>query len=311
MFGKPGETASPTAPVSRNLLDSLEKLTKIAGIVAVFGYLSLRSHLNFLGVPSQATLGVDRYLMEAYQFLSALCYSPDLLLLVLAAGLCISLAQARAADPSTHFTVWRKLEGHLSLTKWLRGGVPPLALIIGACGLMLRELQLMTLSGTAVAVGALRESSNKMALAAMPVRAAGEDHFLLVALFCAGGIAAYRLRPRDLAPFPTAVWKSFAFALILLALQLPILYGAFLRPAIYSKVEVRQKDYPAVCGALIVDTGERLVLWRANNGRGWVEVLSSKDAHMRALGDVDVLAEAGRSFKKLEDIPSCEDTQSR
>jgi hypothetical protein len=73
-------------------------------------------------------------------------------------------------------------------------------------------------------------------------------------------------------------------------------------------VEVRQKDQPDVCGALILDTGERLVLWRANNGKGWVEVISAKEARMRALGDVDVLTEAGRSFRNLEDIPSCKDT---
>jgi hypothetical protein len=304
MSGKNDEAA----PFAKNVLDTLEKVAKTAGIVAVFGYLSLRCHLNFLGVPSQATLGLDRYLMEAYQFFSALCYSPDLLLLVLAAGLCISIALARAGHPSTHFSVWRRLEGHLKLTTWLRGAVPPLVLIIGACGLMFRELQLLTRSGTAVVVGALAESSNKMELAAIPVRAAGEDHFLLVALFCAGGFATYRLRPREPGPLSAAVWKGFAFALILLALQLPVLYGSFLRQAIYCKVEVRQKDQPDVCGALILDTGERLVLWRANNGKGWVEVISAKEARMRALGDVDVLTEAGRSFRNLEDIPSCKDT---
>jgi len=292
---------------SNAMLDSLEKLAKATGVVAVFGYLSVRCHLNFLGVPSQTTLGVDRYLMEAWQFFSALCYSPDLLLLVIAAGLCLFVVQARAEHPSTRFGLWRRIRSRLHLDGWIHGAMPPLLLIACACGLMLRELVLLSRAGTSVIVGTLAKDPHGTQLAAMRVRAAGEDHFLLVALFCTLGFSMFRLRPRELEALPTGAWKGCAFVLVLLTLQLPVIYGSFVRTAIYSKVEVRQKEQPDVCGALILDTGERFVLWRALNGRGWIEVVPAKEARMRALGDLDVLAEAGKSIGSSEETPSCKE----
>jgi hypothetical protein len=186
-----------------------------------------------------------------------------------------------------------------------RSVAPPLLFIVFECGLLIRELQLLTRIGTTVAVGALKRSPNQTELAALAVRAQGEDFFLFVVLFCAIGFAAFLLRPPTLGQLATAFWRALAFALALLALQLPVLYGVFLRSSIYSKVEIQSKDGPSICGALVVDSGDRLVLWRANSGVGWVEELPGKDVQMRALGDVDVLSEAGKSFTQKEDVPSC------
>jgi hypothetical protein len=295
------------APVANSLLDTLEKIAKISGFIAVFGYLSLRSHLNYLGIPSQAMLGVDRYLAEAFQFLTALFCTPDLFLVAAVAVLFIALAQVAGSIPSTQFSRWRRLQSKYNLLSRLRGVAPPLVLIAVLCGVTLRGLQLLTSSGFSVAVGTLQFAKDGE-LAATAFRPAGEDQFLLAALFCALGFIAHRWRPTELRTFPEVLWKAMAFGLILLALQLPILYGIFVRPATYSKVEVQQKDRPSICGVLVLDGGERIALWRAKSGKGWVDILSTKEIQMRAIGDVDVLWAAAKSFGNAEDSPSCKDT---
>jgi hypothetical protein len=175
---------------------------------------------------------------------------------------------------------------------------------------MLRDLQLLTSSGFSVAVGTL-QSANGRTLAATAFRPPGEDHFLLVALCCALGLAFLRSRPTELDTFSQVLWKAVASGFILLALQLPILYGVFVRPVTYSKVEVRRKDQPSICGVLVLDTGERIALWRAKNGEGWVDILATKEVELRAMGDVDVLGAAGNSLGNAEENPSCKDTPQK
>ena len=45
-------------------LKALEQLAKIGSVLAVFGYVVLRSHFNHLGISSMASLGVEKYLAE-------------------------------------------------------------------------------------------------------------------------------------------------------------------------------------------------------------------------------------------------------
>lgn len=286
-------------------LESIENIAKLAGICAVFGYLSLRSHLNFLGIPFQVSLGLDRYLMESYQFFSAICYSPELLCVLLLGWTCISLARTRHRSPNSRLADLGGNRIEALVHRLIRSIALPLLLIALECWLLIRELQLLTSMGTSVVVGAFKKSSNHSELAALAVRTDGQDLFLLIVLFCAIGLSACFLRSNKAGPFATAFWKAFAFMLVLLGLQLPVLYGVFLRSSAYSLVEVQPKDGPTICGALIIDSGEKLALWRANGGIGWVEELPDKETKIRALGDVDVLSEAGKSFTQKEDVPSC------
>src|SRR5262249_54799845 len=131
---------------------------------------------------------------------------------------------------------WRRLKEKYDLSKRRRGVAPPLVLIVTVCGLTLRGLKLLTSSGFSVAVGTLQFTKGGELRAEM-FRPAGEDHFLLVALCSALGFAFYRWRPTELETLPAVLWKAAAFGLLLLGLQLPILYGVFVRPATYSKVE--------------------------------------------------------------------------
>src|ERR1700722_15775251 len=50
------------------ILDWLERLLKVSGLLALFGNMSFRAHFNFLGISSVSTLGVEQYLMETYRF---------------------------------------------------------------------------------------------------------------------------------------------------------------------------------------------------------------------------------------------------
>ena len=52
-----------------NPLKSIERLIAISGFFAAAGYISLRSHLNYLGVSVSSSLKVDQYLFEVYHFI--------------------------------------------------------------------------------------------------------------------------------------------------------------------------------------------------------------------------------------------------
>jgi hypothetical protein len=50
----------------QTLLQTGESLLKVTALYAVFGYISLRAHVNTLGFSTSAGFDVQRYLMEAY-----------------------------------------------------------------------------------------------------------------------------------------------------------------------------------------------------------------------------------------------------
>lgn len=53
------------------LADTLEAIVKVSGILAVLGFISLRTHLALLGVSWDTSLGTEKYLVEAYLLVSA------------------------------------------------------------------------------------------------------------------------------------------------------------------------------------------------------------------------------------------------
>ncbi len=66
---QPGSAARPSLP------RIVEALTKMSAAFAVFGYLSLRSHLNTLGISTRGSFGVERYLAELPEIIGIILFS--------------------------------------------------------------------------------------------------------------------------------------------------------------------------------------------------------------------------------------------
>lgn len=291
------EAPAPAKAVDRsagaaNLFEMVEKVVKLSAVLGAFGYMSLRAHLNYLGVSSTSSLGLERYLMETYNF-AATTFVEVVVLIAIALLIFLLLnfigrlvlRNERAAGAAQRLCAWgRRMRGKPFL---------PGALLLATLGYYFWLLATLSRHGAHadVAVGRL-----------VPEQLQQGDLswlFYRTCIVCVVGYLVYSYFSRTnsvaaesasgvIASGPSRtpaalvqgrltrfVWVSFLLAIVVLALQLPLLYGRLVRSPVYPLVRVVAGNGNAspVCGLLVLETSSELSLWRAENGIGTVVLL--------------------------------------
>jgi hypothetical protein len=230
-------------------------------VIAAFGYMSLRSHLNSIGISTTEFLGMERYLMEAQELASALLVlfvtSIPLLLVGSCACLLLVFCARRTARRSRFLRLW--LERSTDLR------VQAAVLMIGSAGLAWYASQLTYSLKHDWAVGSL------------DIRRLPAQDFRLpfIVLVCGASLAWHRILSRS-ANFlgcrrHWALRVSLLF-LLLAGLNVPLIFGHSFHNLKYALANV-QTETAASCGLLVLQSDSALFLWSAHGGFGRISVI--------------------------------------
>src|SRR3954453_13789402 len=213
-----------------DLLTTTERLAKITAALAALGYISLRSHLNYLGISSMTSLGADRYLMETYALVyGGVIRSAFALAATAPAALGAYLGTLLLLRYSTTFRlIWsHRRRGIEGLSHSLPGLI---VLSVSPFGLVTLILSLET----DVAVGPLKPNH---------LRHQGEWRFETALLVCLVGFPLIRYVLRSLAlrsgpeiwpGLALGVWRLNLLALAGWAFLVPLLFGQTAHSTGYS-----------------------------------------------------------------------------
>jgi hypothetical protein len=257
----------------------------VTSVLVAFGYMALRAHWNFLGVTSLAGVGTDRYLMETYSIVAGAMPAALLLLLITGAAAIAIRLGVRVAPVFA-----RRAEGPLLRAR-------PWIFLLLLAATQFRMLQVFSRGGADcsidVALGDLRSKgsagcfaqSNEMLL------------FYGTATLC---IATLLLRGRAGARQQYTIWSAAAAAAVVVALQLPILYGRALKPPRYPAATIAMTG-GEVKGLLVLQTANAVELWTVQNASGRMlvipmgQVKSIHSGSLRNLLDVAQQAAKGQA----------------
>lgn len=262
-----------------NLFNLAENIIKLSAILGAFGYMSLRAHLNYLGIPSTSSLGVERYLMETYNLVVTTFFPLVSVLLRIGAAVFLLYLIARGLKtfaPRLKQLSILKNRSLLTEDKFSEYAARPivsglLLLIVLGVYIWLQHMLESQWQYQSVAVGSLQTAHLEQA----------DDvwFYYLVCLLCIFGLVAYRIVSRVQKSQPQAqgyklarsLLIMFAIGLIAVALHLPILYGRLVHYTDYTWVSLIDKDpnrSAAICGLLVLESQSSLLLWRAEEGAG-------------------------------------------
>ena len=305
-------------------MDYLEKVVKLASVLAVFGYVSLRAHVNRLGIPFTSSLDLEGYLRETYSvmasLLDAILMTSIVALVFLIMGT-VSVLIPRLAAPSWSLRAGGRIErafDSLRISPW----TPAVALLVLLCfylWLISRVSQYWTAS--AIAVGSLD-------LAKLSPLEDSAPYLLLIWVCIAGyvlhwiAVSGRKIRT----PIPGTVqeaapgslhgllWRAFGVFLILVALHIPLLDGLSRRDAVFTQAMIfgDAKGVPAVCGLIVLTTSSTVEVWQAKNGIGVVQMIpTGRIARIVAAAPADLLALARTAAKdRSTTSPQCIDGES-
>jgi hypothetical protein len=271
------------------LLKSLEGLTKIAAILAVAGYLSLRAHFNHIGISSLAALSLDRYLLETFTFVvgSVIRAIP----MGIAAALIAVVALAIAPKGLIEQRVVQPME-----RPYLAGA----ALII-----------LVIVLGTV----ALRPIPTDVAVGDLTADILGRKDEWLFDLLLATTLLAGTLMPsirRQLqnqrgTPLCRLIWYMNGALTAIMVLVLPLLFGAYIHRAEYPLISVLMAPGKSVeCALAVYQTERTLVVWQAKDGYGRMRTLPFNEIKDLTIGPLaDVRAVAAAASKDPSAYPLC------
>jgi hypothetical protein len=275
------------------MVEWAERTVALGGVAALFGYISLRAHLNTLGVSSTVPLGPERCMAELYLLMM------DGLLLPAALAIFTAMAVFTVANFDlgarrlksaarfwTRFLVWEHrwqlwllvaLAVSQALTYWLMLvsiSQPPHFSVIGALVIPLHRSAshprltfywlLFVCSVSFQACRSLRRASHEHALEQVPR-----------------------------AWFRTAVYLGS----LLLFLHIPMLYGTAIHDTEYPLVRVTV-EAENTCGLLVLETEHDVRVWRADNGVGRVLVYPRGDRGFSSVDQgkvLDIMGEAERA----------------
>ena len=275
------------SPVSR-VTSALEDLAKTAGVVAVFGYMSLRARFNYLGFSSMSSLGAERYLMEAYSLLMAL------LLPLTVACLLYGFAYIFVGVPLA-----KRLADWVQPRRTRVVRIAMMAIFVAATITFVLAVQSLTVAGSDVLVGPLEPSR---AGGDRPIEAPGVAWIVLTAMIVA---ATLKSADERAAARERVAWNLVTAALALVALTIPLLHGTAAQPS-YPVATVMRDGKPPLCGALVLETGEALSLWRARARLGEVLTVRKDTIEMTATGElVDLIDLARSASADSKDQPVC------
>jgi hypothetical protein len=284
-------------------MDYLEKLVKLAGLLAVFGYISLRAHVNRLGIPFTSSLTVEGYLRETYSVLGSLLDAMLVISIVALAFLFVStiiVIASRWAAPlwskRTAARIKRAL-GWLEVTAWSPSVL--LVLVLSFYLWLMRQVS-QYLTANAIAVGQLD-------LTKLNFRDDGTPYLLLVCV-CIAGYALHRSATsnrnsslavsnagREAAPVSLRdpLWRVFGIFLIALALHIPLIDGVSRRDSVYTQATIFAAPAGAspVCGLVVLTTDSMVEVWQTNSGAGVVQMIpTAKIERIVAGAPADLMA---------------------
>lgn len=276
-----------------NPWDWIERILKVSGTLALFGYMSLRAHFSFLGISSVSTLGTEQYLMETYRFAAYLVsiLAPTLLLLIFILSMLPSSIRRWGLDMISR--------------RWLRRlAVPVIAGVLLAFGL--RMLQLLSQYGTDIAVGTLKYQNVD--------RRAGQDFCALSVIGSAATCIMVRHFLHSSGPNDVRsrwAWMMIAILLLLVTLQIPILYGYYVHTTDFPLVLATtgdDKQQSDTCGLLLFDTGTDILVWSYRNSKGEVQQIPRSRLRSLIILDQGELFSAFRSSlaQQKATIPNCQ-----
>jgi len=303
------------------LFDLAEKIVKLSAILGVFGYMSLRSHLNYLGIPSTSSLGIERYLMETYNLVVTTFFPLVSVLLRIALALfllyLLSPLLARLFKRFSPFLrrVFRVKGPSKPIAQIIREysakPIVPGLLLLFVLGIYvwLQEMLDASWQYDSIAVGLLQSSHLQQADAVW--------FYYLICLLCIFGFLAYSLLSRTQKLQPQAKGHQLgrllllmcAVGIVALALHLPILYGRLIHYTNYTLVGLNYKvddRSVSICGLLVLDSQSSLLLWRAEKGVGNIlEVPRSQIQTMSTGSTLDLIKLAQDAANKGTTQPDC------
>lgn len=272
-------------------------VVKGVALLIAGGYISLRAHLNYLGVSGPAYLGAERYLMEAYLFIGGLF---DVLIwlalptLVVVAGYRMLKSASPAAWAGNTQQLRRLASPILS--------VAALLFLLALIGLMLASS-----SVTDLIVGDLRNQ-------AIPER---RPYMFTIAMIGATVwcviVARERLRPAGCGGlFGNDLPRPIAHALMMAitlgyALAVPLIYGRERHPTSYPLARIASQgtsDKP-VCGIVVLHWPEGIMLWDAVNGRGRLTSIALDRTSAIQWGDTRNILDSLAAARLTGQVPDC------
>lgn len=235
-------------------------VVKGTALLIAGGYISLRAHLNHLGISGPAYLGTERYLMEAYLFIGGVF---DVLI-----WLALPILLALVANPLFKKICPPVWSGATRRFHRIAGTLGPASVLMFL--LVLIGLLLAASSSTDLIVGDLRnqiipERRPYMFRAAM---IGATIWCVMVGLGRRRTAGGGTLFGKDIPP-PLAHALTLGITLGY-ALTVPLIYGRELHPTSYplARLTLQAANDNSLCGIVVLHWPEGVMLWQAVNGRG-------------------------------------------
>lgn len=297
-MGHPQAAEGDSSPIMA-VLRRIEPILKASGAIAAFGYVASRARYNYLGLPSGTSLGVERYLMEAWALVGSRL--PEFMLVAVLGTVVLAAAA----------TLERRLGGRLhsaTAARWFTTRRLALTLLLASAALTGGFYLAIAIAWphTDIVVGSLRGKRIEEA----------HSSWLFYAGFASWAccLAAHRrLRrwQREYArpdPWVRAAQVWTLVTLGIFALALPLAFGRSASTGEYPIVEVRPLEAAgtSLCGLLVLETGEALHIWRAAEQRGEVMVVPREKSllHVRELQSLVTLARRAQREGSVQ--PGCD-----
>jgi hypothetical protein len=264
--------------------------------------MSLRSHLNWLGVASWAPLGIERYLLETYELVLGIIFRAAIGLVLLAAA---------AAASSVAYLAVRKFRTLASVrarsrrfTRSTRALVAPLllALLFALYFWTLTRISNGGLVETGIAVGDLAGKPS-----VRKTEAGDTCVILLVACAASAAIVRFRTWFNDETAESVAhrwLWRSIVLLTTLVALHIPIIYGREVRATTYPTAQVVTERQTG-CGLLVLATSSEIYLWHITSRTGNVWVIPRSRIMTFTTGNDEDLLNVIRAMQQGKPLSLC------
>jgi hypothetical protein len=265
-------------------LDVGEKVAKWAALLAAAGYLSLRARFNLLGLSATGPVPTEQYLREAAVLLYGLLDRlglPLSILLLLATAVRAGVRWATRGAPARE-----RADVALQMVATRARSLS------GACLFLVVLLSAYLVSAL---FGGLFQGSDLVVgpLAGKPVAASAWWLDAMALTTAAGALYRAWAVSGTVPPDAVSCWRLTRPVLVALALLLPLAFGRTAKTV--APVAVVQTATGPVCGLLVMDTGDRLSMWRARDGVGEIVTVRSDRVEKLVTGKVEDLQKLARA----------------
>ena len=294
-----------------SISDLFEKLAKLTGILAFFGYASLKAHLNHLGIYSRSSLGAERYLMEIYNVIASISLGVVFMIVgIVLLSILIYLIIVLAKKKQSAYGIYESLSFNLS--KFLSSPLGPLFPTVVLIVTYICIIKILSEHGTDIVLG-------KLTLDKLIDAQCDSWFFYIVLLICSIGYCVFKKLTSHSDSSSNFIRVSlrtcFGIFLILVTLYLPIIYGSLNHSVEYPVVKVFAKGEgdPPLSGLLVLETPTNISLWRAEQGIG--KVITMERSHIQSIVSYDkyvsILTVARIAFQESKlDLPDDRDKYS-